>query len=75
MLHASSDSHAVGNLTIVHIFDTRIGQAYFAMAKGDAAQSLGELGRWLEDSTALLLRSNLDGASVLDIPSSNLQSA
>jgi hypothetical protein len=53
------------------------------MAKGDAAQSLGELGRWLEDSTALplllayyyLLRSNLDGASVLDIPSSNLQSA
>ncbi|PMD26618.1 hypothetical protein NA56DRAFT_697846 [Hyaloscypha hepaticicola] len=47
------------------------GQAYFAMAKGDAAQSLGELGRWLEDSTALplllacccLLRSNLDGAS------------
>jgi len=29
----------------VHIVDTRIGQAYFAMAKGDAAQ---ELGRWLE---------------------------
>ncbi len=32
----------------MHIVDTRIGQAYFAMAKGDAAQSLGELGRWLE---------------------------
>jgi hypothetical protein len=48
------------------------------MAKGDAAQSLRELGRGLEDSTALLLllRSNLDGASpVLDIPSSNVQSA
>ena len=39
----------------MHIVDTRIGQAYFAMAKGDAAQSLGELGRWLEDSTALPL--------------------